>query len=1141
MCGIIAILRRRTRRQPPPPDEVRRALEAALAAMPGIDDRDLPGKLDEVSTHLEQVNRLLWGPAGIRTLLADQSLVSSVQESLVGLGRRLDEIESALDAREAGSSEDSLEHQNAALLRLKDAHWAVSRDRLRAAAAVGDLAGTATGPAAIDAFASIHSALSALDRLEVRGRDSAGLQLLITNHGLDLSSPEVSALLDLRRDDPLFTSGSARTPSGQLSLVYKAAAEIGELGDNVRVLRQAIKEDDLLRLALAADSAEVTVLGHTRWASVGIISEANAHPLNQEEVGRSDGSYVVAALNGDVDNHADLVTAHNLQVAESITTDAKVIPVLVSRNIDAGLEPCEAFRRTVNEFEGSVAIAAAVGSAPDKLLLALRGSGQALYVGTAEDLFIVASEPYGVIEETQTYLRLDGETPGNPANPAASRGQILELCREQAGSPVAIRRLAYDGTAMPVQESELHRAAITTRDVDRGAFPHFLLKEITEAPRTMHKTLRGRLAETNGRLRAALGKQVISDALRSDLSVGRIRHIVVIGQGTAAVAGKGVAAAIAEALASAAILVQGMPATELSGFHMRNDMSDLLVVAISQSGTTTDTNRTVDLIRGRGAKVIAIVNRRGSDLVDKADGVLYTSDGRDVEMSVASTKAFYAQIAAGWLLAHALAECLGVTNDEAQDKLLRALRGLPEVLEKVLGLRERIAAAARRYAPPRRYWALVGNGLNRIAAEEVRIKLSELCYKSIACDATEDKKHIDLSSEPLILVCAAGLMGSTAADVAKEIAIYRAHKAAPIVIASEGEEGYGAAVEVIPVPRVHPSLAFILSTMVGHLFGYEAALAINALANPLREARADIEAAISTDSGIRIDPLLTPKLAARAAAFRKDLTAGLHDGHLEASTAARLSTLFGYATGMIPLDSYQVEFGRMGTPGQVLEDLVEALTLGIEELTRPVDAIKHQAKTVTVGVSRADETLLTVPLVRATIDAGASRERISYRDLRALAELDPAVEEVVGFTRYEISGDPTLNGASIRVTDRRGISLKLRSRTAKNDALRGTKHRVAVERRMMVAKGLSDGRSVILIPELEQGRVRGITLLHVVFVDKLSAAALRGVLGGYRNRYSALVDAVTETEPSFREELLETIPVVELLTEPIHVLAVLWR
>ena len=119
--------------------------------------------------------------------------------------------------------------------------------------------------------------------------------------------------------------------------------------------------------------------------------------------------------------------------------------------------------------------------------------------------------------------------------------------------------------------------------------------------------------------------------------------------------------------------VEAKLATELSGFGLTTDMSDTLVVAISQSGTTTDTNTTVDLARARGASVIAIVNRRNSDLVDRSDGVLYTSDGRDVEMSVASTKAFYAQVAAGFLLATALADALHVVAPDDR-RLPRAPR-----------------------------------------------------------------------------------------------------------------------------------------------------------------------------------------------------------------------------------------------------------------------------------------------------------------------------------------------------------------------------------------------------------------------------------------------------------------------------------
>ncbi len=98
---------------------------------------------------------------------------------------------------------------------------------------------------------------------------------------------------------------------------------------------------------------------------------------------------------------------------------------------------------------------------------------------------------------------------------------------------------------------------------------------------------------------------------------------------------------------------------------------------MSQSGTTTDTNRTVDLLRARGAAVIGIVNRRASDLVDKADGILYTSDGRDVEMSVASTKAFYAQVAAGALLACAITEAAGVGFARRRHELLDGLASDP--------------------------------------------------------------------------------------------------------------------------------------------------------------------------------------------------------------------------------------------------------------------------------------------------------------------------------------------------------------------------------------------------------------------------------------------------------------------------------
>ena len=169
------------------------------------------------------------------------------------------------------------------------------------------------------------------------------------------------------------------------------------------------------------------VLGHTRWASIGIISQPNAHPVDSLEVDGAPGPYVTATLNGDVDNFADVKAADGLALAAEITTDAKVIPTLVSRRMAEGADPAAAFRDTVAAFEGSVAIGASTARHPDELLLALRGSGQALYVGLADGCYVVASEPYGLVEVTRTYLRLDGDTPANPENPNASRGQIVVL------------------------------------------------------------------------------------------------------------------------------------------------------------------------------------------------------------------------------------------------------------------------------------------------------------------------------------------------------------------------------------------------------------------------------------------------------------------------------------------------------------------------------------------------------------------------------------------------------------------------------------------------------------------------------------------------------------------------------------------
>ena len=1132
MCGIIALVGRPARRSAPSVAEIVQHLDAAIASGRNMVD---------ATSHLVKVNELLKGVPGAVALIDNHELVSAMTSRLDQVGATITAIDEGLE--KSVDDADELERNAAALIALRDVTWSIGQDRLRTARLVRDLAGRDAGVAAVAGYLTIQQSFSALDRLEVRGRDSAGIHVFVWGHGLSANDPSVTAALNARAHDALFQNRSVRLIDDTLSFVYKAAAEIGELGDNTKALRAAVQEDDLLRLALSNPNARLSLVGHTRWASVGIISEPNAHPVNSErELDDSETMrpYVVAALNGDVDNHGDLRIAHGLSFPGQITTDAKVIPALVNMHARACGDTVEAFRRSVASFEGSVAIGAAATDQPDRLMFALRGSGQGLFVGLAEDLFIVASEPYGVVEETSTYFRLDGEGTST-SSLTDSKGQIIILDGALAGELSGVTRLAYDGTVLPISSNEIVTAEVTTRDIDRGDAPHFLLKEIGEAPESFRKTLRGKIIERDGVLHASLGVKTLPSSIIERLASGAIRKVRVIGQGTAAIAGRSCATVLDE-LCAGGLDVDPITATELSGFHLQLDMSDTLIIAVSQSGTTTDTNRTVDLARSRGASVLAIVNRRGSDLCDKADGVLFTSDGRDVEMSVASTKAFYAQVAAGVLLACAVSVAAGLGTDSRRHDLLRTLRELPTAMRTVIEARAKVAEVAHKYAPSKRYWAVVGNGPNAIAANEVRIKLSELCYKSISCDITEDKKHIDLSCEPLILVCAAGLSGSTADDVAKEIAIYRAHKATPIVIASASESRFSSAVAVIDVPDVDPTLAFVLSAVVGHLFGYEAARAIDELARSLREAREVVEFAVLHNAdGESVLKVVRSGLVIAAERFNETLRAGTYDGHLEASTAVRLASMLRVVLDTSPVEAYQNETGKVGTPSALIDDLTLALTRAIEELTRPIDAIKHQAKTVTVGISRSDEGVMDRALVQEVLATGAGRDVLAYRTLKVLADLDPAVEVVVGYTRYSIDGDPSGTNATIAIVDRGGLSRDVPSRVDRNPSLVGTKRRVASERDVLVARGRSDGRTVIFIPEVKAGQTVGITLLHVRFHDRLNASVMRGVLQGYDRRYDRLVDWVSETEGEMRDDLLSELSVADLLILPISEMADRWR
>ena len=249
-----------------------------------------------------------------------------------------------------------------------------------------------------------------------------------------------------------------------------------------------------------------------------------------------------------------------------------------------------------------------------------------------------------------------------------------------------------------------------------------------------------------------------------------------------------------------------------------------------------------------------------------------------------------------------------------------------------------------------------------------------------------------------------------------------------------------------------------------------------------------------------------------------------------------------YATGVVPLDVYQVEFGKVGTPSTVVEDLNGALTKAIDELTR-TDR-RDQAP----GEDRDGRHLaFRRDAAAGSARRGAARGRRRSRQPhvpRAAHDGRPRPRgrrQSSGWTRYRIDGDPSRPGATIEVVDTGGIARDIPSRTSENPILRGTKHRAASEREVTVVRGRADGRTIVIVPEVKANQTTGLTLLHVRFHDRLPPRRARRVLEGYRDRYEAIADQVTELEPVMRDDVLGTIDLVELLTEPVVRLADRWR
>ncbi len=1095
------------------------------------------------------------------SVLGDDALEKSLSEFATRISTLIEKEQAAFSEQMGAMEMEAVDIISGRIEILKDIAWCLTMEiGLNVKKVARFLKNTSPEemPHQAKIFREINAVLNSIDRLEVRGRDSAGISLLFIleqdafrtfNRGIDRAG--LSSSLEKRTSNTVLTNqdiniGSERNGRIAVTVTYKVAAEIGSLGDNIGFLREQIENDPILTLLISVPHAFHSISSHTRWASVGAISIPNCHPVdNAVENGPCKG-IIHACLNGDIDNYLDLRKSFEQDgaiIPEKITTDTKIIPLQIEKYAKTGVEIEEAFRLAVNDFDGSHAIAMHTDLAPGKFFLAQKGSGQAVFIGMAKNHYMPASEVYGFIEETPLFLKMDGEKVVEGKN-GKTQGQIFILDQRTAGGLDGIRAMYYDGTPVDIGDADIKHTEITSRDIDRQGFPHYFLKEISESPLSVEKTLQNRWKIKNGNHVISFSEKEFPPSLETIIKAGNIKRIFFVGQGTAGVAALACSDILRHYLNDPSIMISALKASELSGFTLNeNDheesMADALVVAISQSGTTTDTNRTVDMVRARGAHTLSIVNRRDSDITFKTSGVVYTSSGRDIEMSVASTKAFYSQIVAGAVISLKIAELAGRRSKVFVSNEIEELLRIPDLMRKVLTIKEKIAVSARKLAATKTYWAAVGSGPNKASADEIRIKLSELCYKTISSDFVEDKKHIDLSSEPLIIVCAAGSKGTVIGDIIKDTAIFKAHKAAPVVIADEGEDRFDPyAEDVLHTPPVNEHLAPILNTLVGHIWGYYAALAINEGSKFLHQFREELRTDIdryAKDGFDVYEVVLEKTFRAKIAGFYNRFRKKRSDKKLPTAIAkaSDLTLLFKYLSGRLPVSDFELDFGIKGTALNMINTLFATLGESINQMSRPVDAIKHQAKTVTVGTSRISEKVEGI-LFEALAAHELAVSQLVNRNIIVVKHIQNIISKIKGGILYDIDGlnllgEPT-DDTTINVVKKTGILDSIPSRVETDFKLKGTKRIIVGKGNVYIGKGRKDGRSIVVIPAIGtdasgQSRIKSLLLLNIAFKDKVPLENKIKALGG---KYEHIKSIVQENSVPWKDAHLDLVAIDNL-------------
>jgi glucosamine--fructose-6-phosphate aminotransferase (isomerizing) len=559
------------------------------------------------------------------------------------------------------------------------------------------------------------------------------------------------------------------------------SAGVAVLDDRLAVVKRAGKLDELVRALEAGDRPSGTVgMGHTRWATHGQPTDANAHPH------LDCGGRIAVIHNGIIENFVDLRAGLEKRGHTLLSeTDTECIAHLIEEHADGG-DLADAVRATVKELEGAYAIVVLSLDDPARIVGAKVSSP--LVVGLGDGETLLASDIPAVLSRTTSVIPVE-------------EGQVVEVTTD------GVAFSDFDGTQLFPKPFEVEWDVAKAQ---KGGFDDFMLKEIHEQPSAVRDTLVGRV-RSNGLLSL--------DELHMDADLFReVDKVFVVACGTAFHAGM---------VAKYAIEHWTRMPVEIeiaSEFRYRDPVlgPDTLTIAISQSGETIDTLQAARHAARQGSHVLAVTNTVGSSLAREAHGVLYTHAGP--EIGVAATKTFATQMVALYLTALYLAQVRVAMFPEEIAEVVEHMHALPAQVEATLSLDGQIRELAARYRHARDV-LFIGRHTGYPAALEGALKLKEISYVHAEGHPAGELKHGSIALvEPGVPVVAVATECHVYPKMLSNIQEVRARGAEVIAVATEGDGGIGEiAQHVVFVPRTPELLAPVVVTVPLQLLAYHIA------------------------------------------------------------------------------------------------------------------------------------------------------------------------------------------------------------------------------------------------------------------------------------------------------------------------------